>query len=159
MAAALRALPTFSAATMLLSEQSLRHNTLITDGIINTSSHVIELRGVTPPCIAQVGPHQRRPCGSAPEPLAYSISKHSDPASSPRHRQHIVHLSIRTPLRGQDTGNKSCILAFTPRFEPKTPATNRTSWHSHPASSQRHRQQIVHLSSFEPQTPAKNRKS
>ena len=33
-AAALRVLPAFSAAALFLSEQSLRHNTLITDGII-----------------------------------------------------------------------------------------------------------------------------
>ena len=42
-------------------------------------------------------------------------------------RQQLVHLSIRTPLRAQDTGNNSHILAFGPRFEPKTQAANRTS--------------------------------
>ena len=82
----------------------------------------------------------------AKEPATNHTSKHSDTASSPRHRQEILHRSIRTQLRAQDTGNKSYILAFGPHFEPKTPATNRTSWHSDPASSPRHRQQIEHLS-------------
>ena len=70
--------------------------------------------------------------------ISLHYKRHSDPASSPRHRQQTVHLSIRTPLRTQDTGKTSYILAFG-------------------SLSPRHRQQIVHLSihtSFEPTTPA-----
>ena len=68
-----------------------------------------------------------RPCFEPKIPAATCTSKHSEAASSPRHRQQLLHLSIRTPLRAQDTGNKSYILASGPRCEPKTLPTNRKS--------------------------------
>ena len=60
-------------------------------------------------------------------PARNRTSLHSDPASSPRNWQQIVHLSIESPLRSEDTATNLYILAFGPLFELEILATKRTS--------------------------------
>ena len=70
-------------------------------------------------------------------------SRHWEPTSSPRHRRQIVHLSIRTPLRVQDTGNKSYNSAPL-----RATDTGNKSYILAPDPNyrSRHQQQIVHRS-------------
>ena len=71
-------------------------------------------------CILGLGPRLE-----PKTPATHCTSWHSDPASSPKHSNKSYILEIETFFRAEDTRNKLYILAFF--FEPKTPATNRTS--------------------------------
>ena len=70
--------------------------------------------------------------------------------STPKQRQQILYLYIRTPLRDQSNNNTSCILALGHHLKINATTTDRTSWHCDTIPNSKQRQQVVYLSTRTP---------